>query len=89
VKHAVNVVALVVLSVLTTGCVNGIVDPSSGQPCPNPLRGARYALCGHLSTAELNGSTVNGKRVLGSVDSTQPERAGRYTIKGGTFHAYR
>ena len=72
------------------GCVTGVVDETTGQPqCGNPLRGSRYAMCARLATAGVDNGYGGSRQLAGSVDSTHPRVSARYTMQGGTFHAYR
>jgi hypothetical protein len=85
-----SLVAVAALSTMLGACVSGIAeDPAQAQRCANPLRGSRFSLCGHLSASELDATAVNGRRVLGAVDSTHPAVRSQYVVKGGTFHAHR
>jgi hypothetical protein len=82
----------ILLALAMGGCITGVVDDTSGEErlqCANPLRGSRYAMCGRLSTAGLDLTTVGTRRVTGSVDSTHQRVTSRYSLRGGTFHAYR
>lgn len=63
--------------------------PQAAPSCPEPAQGNRFSLCGTLAAARSDGVTVNGRRVLGSLEGT-PEIAGRrFVVKGATFNAYR
>ena len=90
-SRALMTVVVLASSALLGACVTGIADdPAHGQRCANPLRGSRFSVCGQLSSSEVGTATVGGRRVLGSLDSTQPATGNSpYTVKGGTFHAYR
>jgi hypothetical protein len=80
---------LVVAGTAASGCVGVTSDDSpAGSVCFSPMRSGRYALCGHVSTVGI-ASPSDGVWVIGAVDSTQRPMTGRYTISGGTFHAYR
>ena len=82
---------LLLMLVTLSGCVTGVLDENGNevaQKCPDPLQGSRYSLCGKLSSSGFGGG-AGGKRVLATVDSAHEQTSSRYTLQGGSFHAYR
>jgi hypothetical protein len=60
---------------------------ASAAGCRSPVRGHRYALCGHVSTAGI--ALGSGPRaVVGAVDARPGAANGAsYAVQGGSFHA--
>jgi len=82
---------LTLLLLTLSGCVTGVLDENGNevaQKCPDPLQGSRYSVCGRLSSSGFSNAS-GGKRVLATVDSAHEKTSSRYTLQGGTFHAYR
>lgn len=77
---------LVLLLASVGGCQSGARTESELAQCAEPLQGARYQLCGRLSTNGFN--TGTGPRVVtGTMNSSTAGSSSRYQLIGGTFHA--
>ncbi len=63
-----------------------VVPVAVADACASPLRGSRYSLCGHVTSA--NQATGTGTySVIGAPDSVQKPLVGTYTLNGGGFYA--
>jgi hypothetical protein len=63
--------------------------PEVATRCPAPAQGSRFALCGALASSQPGGVTANGRRLLGSLESTPAVSGEQFTVKGATLNAIR
>ena len=86
--------AAATVAMLAAGCVGDgdkkpPVETAAKATCPAPAQGARFSLCGTLTSGQLEGTTASGRRLLGSLEASPQIGGERYVIKGGTFNAFR
>jgi hypothetical protein len=92
--HTARCGRLLLATLLLSGaaCTSGITQDGQTQKllegCPQPVQGARYSLCGRLTTSGLGGPG-QAWQVMGSVDSAPAPAGSHYTIQEGTFHGAR
>jgi hypothetical protein len=71
-----------------TACSPSSSGGRTSAVCAKPLRGLRYAVCGHLSAVPSTTASSSGRQLQGTLDVVTPSgAAGGHEISGGSFHA--
>jgi hypothetical protein len=70
----------------TTSTDVDVATPAKGAPCTGAVTGKRYALCGKLASSGVNFTSVNGKRIAGTLDGDGYASGKRYSLHGGSFN---